>query len=722
MIALRTFRPLRIANVGLCVAIVLAAGAGALGAASAEDGEADEAEEPTAVDEPPSHAESIEVRTEGAAVQDAQLDLEVLDTGRAPNLGVALGTVAGVSGVRRSQNAYEPVVRGQGWERVQTQVNGMPLYGACPARMDPPSCCVTPSAAFGVTVVKGLASVTLGPAGTGGRVNITTDFDRGAGAGTDLDPWLRTSYNSANSGATGAAGVNGGTGRIDYAVGIELLEQGDYESAGGTTVPASQKDKGASLSFGHRPGEDHRWSVSGLVQNGEDIAFPSLPMDTEYVDTTIVTGGYRYEPSRTATGLSAIEVSLGLSGVDHLMSNRKRTNRPMMEAETRSEASTRMAGVVTRWALSSSAVLSAGLDANAMGRDALRSRFATARDRTFLDHLWPDVSQDDLGLFGEFSHAPGTGWRIRYGVRYDDVRSDAAAADDPALGGGTIREAYVRFYGPEAARTSRDEGLLTGNVTFSKALGRSVTLEGGAGVVSRAAGMTERYFAFALSPLGFVVGNPTLDAERKREVSFGASFGAKRWSGSVSGYYYSIRDYILPVVLGEQDVNGDGRDDLIRGFENTDATLRGVDLSLLIRPGERWNVPVSLAAVRGDDDTRGVPLPEIPPYEARAAGRFLFLGKVPGWVEAGGRFVAEADRIDPGFPENETPAFQVWHVRARVDVTRHLAIEAGVENLFDEDYTEHLTREAAGNVPGLEPGQEIPEPGRFVTVALRFTL
>ena len=49
-----------------------------------------------------------------------------------------------------------------------------------------------------------------------------------------------------------------------------------------------------------------------------------------------------------------------------------------------------------------------------------------------------------------------------------------------------------------------------------------------------------------------------------------------------------------------------------------------------------------------------------------------------------------------------------------------MTIEAGVENLLDKEYWEHLTREAAGNVPGLERGQEIPQPGRWVSVALRF--
>jgi iron complex outermembrane receptor protein len=355
-----------------------------------------------------------------------------------------------------------------------------------------------------------------------------------------------------------------------------------------------------------------------------------------------------------------------------------------------------------------------------MGRDALRRRYMTGPGTTFYDHMWPDTSQDDLGLFAEYAFTPNPSWQLRLGARYDDVRSEAAAADDPALGGGTIREAYVRFYGADAAVTDRDESVFTGNAVFSTSLSDVVTLQGGVGFVSRAAGVTERYYAFALSPMGFLVGNPTLDAEQKREVSLGATFASRSWNGSVSGYYYSINDYILPTLLPPEDVTGDGSPDLIRGFENTDATLTGVDMSFEFRPASRWTLPTSLFYVRGEDDERGVPLPEIPPLELRLAGRWSFPTRQAGWVELGARFVAKQDRIDPDFPENATPSFEVWHLRSRYTLARYVTVQAGVENLLDENYWEHLTREAARNLPGFDYREEIPQPGRYFTVALIF--
>jgi iron complex outermembrane receptor protein len=666
-----------------------------------------------------SYEEEVEVSARRPDPERAPLDMEVLESGRAPNIAVALETVPGLSGVRRSLGAYEPVVHGLGWERVQTELDGMPLYGACPARMDPPAFILAAAAAEEVSVVKGLASVSLGPGGTGGRVRISTDYDRGLDPEHEFSPWVRFSYCDGGKRLRGGAGVKGGTDSIDYSVGLEALDQDDYRSGDGTSVPASQRESGGFFSFGHRIGRAHRWSLGAIYQEGEGIDYPSLPMDTDSSESTFYRAGYSFEPKSGRGALSSLELSLAASDLDHVMSNRGRTNRGILEAESVSEALTRSARLTTDWKLPGRSLLVAGLDLNSLERDALRERYIVASDRTFYDHLWPDVSQDDLGLFAEYLFATDNDWSFRFGLRYDDIRSEAGAADDPALGGGTIREAYVGFYGPEAALTNRSESLLTGNAVFSKPIGKRVVLQGGLGLAGRAAGLTERYFAFALSPMGYQVGNPALRAEEKLEFSLGASLKGRRWEGSVSGYHYAIDDYILPVILAERDVNNDDILDLIRGFENTDATLTGLDLSFVLRPSERWILPVSLFYVRGEDDSRGVPLPEIPPLELRLAVRHAFAGRLLDMVELGGRFVDRAERINPSFPENETAGFAVWHLRASFDLSRSLALDFGVENLLDKEYVEHLTREAAGNLPGFTLRQEIPQPGRFFTAALR---
>jgi len=232
---------------------------------SKETEQQDAGNESSAEPQPASYEEQVVVVGRATEIDTASVDLDLLDTGRAPNLGAALESVVGVTGVRRSGNSFEPVVHGLGWERVQTQVNGMPLYGACPARMDPPVSVVTSSSVESLSVVKGLASVALGPAGTGGRIDVSTDYDRGREAGRANAPWVRLNHSGASNGIKGGAGIKGGTAKIDYSAGIEIFDQGDYDSADGTTVPANQEESGGFFSFGHRVTSAERWSVSALV-------------------------------------------------------------------------------------------------------------------------------------------------------------------------------------------------------------------------------------------------------------------------------------------------------------------------------------------------------------------------------------------------------------------------------------------------------------------------
>jgi iron complex outermembrane receptor protein len=672
------------------------------------------------VDEPPRIEEQVTVRGELPNPATETLDLENLDDARAVNLALAFEDRPGIAAVRRAANAAEPVIRGLGWERVQTQVNGLPLSGACPARMDPPACIVNRCAVRRASVIKGLASVTLGPAGTGGRLDLSTDFDRGDSPGREIDPWTEATYDGARSGYVTAAGLDGGLETVDLAAGVEILRHNDYSSASGIEVPAGQDETGAYLSLGQRVGSAGRWRLGVVAQDGEDIDYPSLPMNSEESDTRLYDGGYRYRPATVGGLLSEMEFRLGYADVSHFMSNRGKPNRATVEAEATSDAQTWSAGVTTRLSISATSMLELGVDYTDLERDALRERLVLASGTTFYDHLWPDVSQEDLGAFAEIRVTAARAWNLRFGLRYDGISSAASAADDPGLGGRTIRENYVWFYGPGAAVTDRDEDLFSGNVLVVRDLGKRWSVHGGFGLVSRSAGMTERYFSFAPAPNGFVVGNPALDAERKREIAAGARYAGERVELELFVYHHDVADFIHSTVLDSIDVNGDGTLDLIRGFKNVDATLYGAEASARIRVNSKWSVPTAAAYVHGENDTAGVPLPEIPSFEGRAAVRYGFAGRTPGWVELGGRFVDRQDRVDTAFGEDETPGFAVWHLRGRFDVGGGIELQVGVENLLDKEYHDHLTREAIMPVGGLGAGDEIPQPGRSLVVGVRY--
>ena len=451
--------------------------------------------------------------------------------------------------------------------------------------------------------------------------------------------------------------------------------------------------------------------------------YPSLPMDTEQSTVNIVTLDAETRPEGHGL-VDAFALGLGYSDVDHFMSNRNKPNRNVLEAETPSQAASFAARAGSGWRLGDRAHLEAGLDLERLEREATRQRTIVASGTTFFDHIWPDVQRDLVGGFAEVTHDASAVLSLRLGGRIDHAESDARAANDKiVLGAGsppsTIREQYVRFYGPDAAETDRNATLWSANLVAEWRAAPDVATYAGIGRISRYPSVTEQYFAFAPAPGGFQVGNPALDPEDKYELSGGVRVSQDRYAAELGLFYCEVKDYIYQTSLAQIDVNGDGTVDRVRGFENVEAELYGGELAGTFTLMQGLSMPVSLAYVRARNATYNRDLPEIPPFGGAAALRYEAEMRFPWWCEAGLRFADRQDRIDPTFPEDETPSWQTWHLRGGVELYDGVRLEAGVENLFDEVYHEHLTREALMNAGDLKAGDEVPVPGRYFLVSLR---
>lgn len=662
--------------------------------------------------------DDITVMASGDEIDPNAVPQEVIEAGRYTNVGEAITETPGVSAVRRGASATEPVIRGLGWERVTTQVNGLPLYGACPARMDPPITYVRSYAPETLLILKGLASVTYGPGGSGGRIIIDTDFERDPNDPAGFGGWVKIGGETNRDGIAGEAGFKGGNKWLDVKGVVEALDYSDYKSGNGTVVPANQEEYSAALSAGIRPTENHRWSNYINYVREDDIDYPSLPMNMDETDFWVYTTGYRINPERGR--MKEMDFSFGLQDIDHLMSNRNKPNRKMVEAQTPSESNSYSGSAKSTFKLSSGVDLIAGADFYSLNRDATRTRKLVMSGRTFEDRIWPDASQRDLGGFAELQAEMANDFELRVGGRFDYVLSDAGAADAPSLMMKTVREQYVNFYGPDAADVEKEEWVGSGNIVLAWQPISWLETHLGGGLATRPAGVTERFFAFAPAPGGFLVGNPTLDPEKKIELEWGVNFKKPWFDASINLFYNWVQDYILQTEIDRFDVNGDGSEDLVRGFRNVDARLYGVDIGLQLRAGPHWSFPLSVAYVRGRNTSDDRNLPEIPPLEGRAAVRFDHGDDFPWWAQIGGRFADRQDKIDDTFPENETAGFAVFHLRGGCVFYKAIKIELGVENLFDTEYSEHLTREAFFTQGDLIAGDEVPAPGRTIYASLRW--
>lgn len=662
---------------------------------------------------------AYETRVHAKRVEEPSVEvLESMDAApyAAASLADELNGVTGVSLVRRGPSGAEPVVRGLGWERVQTKVGILPLYGACPARMDPPVSYVGPAAFTTVKVVKGVPSVTLGPPGSGASLVLSTDHQHRHGVDPTFAGWVRSAVDSARGGGLAQGGVQGGTKELDYRATAEVVRLHRYETASGARVPGNHDAARASVALGYDLKRGHRLFGSVSYAREHNISYPALPMNTDDSAQLSVHGGY--QATLGAGVLRGYEVTGGVAHAEHAMSNRNKPNRAALRAGTLSEVYSYGGQGKLQVALGATQ-LSLGADVYRLSRDAERQRTVVAQDRTFADHLWPDAMQWGAGLFVESRWTLFDKLNLRAGARVDRVSSVAHAADDPSLGGLTVAEQYESHYGKDAGEMDRQEVLAAANAVLELPSQNGVTAHLGIGVSSRPAGVTERYFAYAPAPGGFLVGNPALAAERKAEAELGVrmEFDALRLRGTV--FYNQVADFIALTLLDRRDVDGDGAVDSIRGYENVDARLVGGELAVTFQLFKGISLPAKLTYVHATNLDRDDPLPEIPPLEGDAALRADVTLPVPMWLEVGARFAAAQDRVDTQYAEDRTPGFAVARVRAGFELFERWHLDLGIENLFNEAYHEHLTREVILRAGDLMPGDEIPAPGRSFFASVR---
>ena len=681
----------------------------------------------SALAEEPARLGELIVRTPELPSRGTTLSSETASGTRTLNVGEMVTSVPGVSAVFRGADAAEPVIRGLGWERVATRMGCLPLYGACPARMDPPATYVSPEALESIQVVKGVPSVTLGPGGTGGRLVLLPYYARGEEAPTEAEAsgGARVTWDEGRDGYSSSVYGEAVTPEVDVRVEGNAANLNDYTSGDGDKVPANLEEYGGSLSLGWRPTEGVRFYGSSLVKEERNVDYPTLPMDID--DSTAYMGILGATLQGGGDALEGAEVEFGYSHIDHNMSNKNKPNRGMLHAKTPSKAKSYAGKVGTDWRLTEQALLTVGTDLERLERDATRRRTIMATGKTFHDHIWPDAKRDLVGGFGELNLDVSDMVAVRFGGRVDYAHSKARAADDKVvLGAGsppsTIRDQYVRFYGQGADDVDNDDVLFSGNVLAEWQVDEGLLFYAGAGKVSRYPNVTEQYFAFAPAPGGYQVGDPSLDPEDKYEVNLGTQMKSERVVADLSLFAARVEDYIYQTRIARFDVNGDGSDDNIRGFKNVDAELYGGEAAATWLLVDGLTMPMSLAYVRARNTSDHRDLPEIPPLTGTAALRYDADLARPWWCEFGLRFAMRQDQIDETFPEDETASYEVFHLRGGCQVTGNLRLEVGVENLFDQQYHDHLTPQTVMAAGDLAAGDEVPAPGRYFYITAEVQL
>jgi iron complex outermembrane receptor protein len=106
----------------------------------------------------------------------------------------------------------------------------------------------------------------------------------------------------------------------------------------------------------------------------------------------------------------------------------------------------------------------------------------------------------------------------------------------------------------------------------------------------------------------------------------------------------------------------------------------------------------------------GSNIAEMPPLKSRASLRY---GNRLFFAEVEGRAAGRQDNVDPSLMERPTPGYALLGFRGGIHHKR-LNLTAGVDNVFDRFYYDHLSFQR----DPFRTGVRIPEPGRSLYLNL----
>lgn len=267
------------------------------------------------------------------------------------------------------------------------------------------------------------------------------------------------------------------------------------------------------------------------------------------------------------------------------------------------------------------------------------------------------------------------------------------------------------------------------NLSFSmgvnKKLNSKFTLGFSLGHGVRSPNMIERYIK--LLPIGFdkydYLGNPQIKPETNNQADLTLRYFDENTGGvEIGGFYSYIQNYINSRELPPSVITPQTADVLgVKYFYNADKVIfRGIEFSYVTpnkyKLGGQFVMGYTKATIfepydklnkiEGDDA-----LPEIPPFETSIQMYYKFLDgrmipKISVRIVSGQDYVSRFSYISTTETEQKTPGFTILDLSLTYVYNKNLTIAAGITNVFDLAYYEHLNRRIIGsNANFFEPGR-----------------
>lgn len=606
--------------------------------------------------------------------------------------------------IRKGGNyGFEPVFRGFKYDQLNIVMNGtQSATAACPNRMDPPTSQMAPNMMNRIEVLKGPHALRYGT-GFGATVNFIPTPLQFAGE-PDFYGRLSSGYESNGNLRRGESNVGYRNDFLDFGVFASWSEGDDYTSGNGETVQADFSRGSFGANLGIKLDANQQLRLSATYNRARDADFPALPMDLRVDDTWMFNA--RHDIQIQGKNLQSVNTTLFGSFVDHTMNNLLKPLDPrMLNAETVAETYNYGGRTESVWQFGGNR-LYAGLDLRVEGAEGIRTRdflMGPMAGNRVEDNAWQEGEISKTGLFFEYQ-LKGTSFDYVFSGR---MELNTATVNDPATEFSQIN--------PDASVTQVNPSISAG---ILKQLGDKVQTSLWLARAQRSGSLTERfinYFPVGQDPFE-MLGNPQLEAETNYQTDLNIKWQPQDGSVIQFDVFYAYLENYISSVIDETVSPRLPMSPGVRQFVNIDNAMKtGFEITWDQELVAGLNHRLGLAYTYGQDMERNEPLPEIAPLDLRYSifGKYFKNRMRP---EITFRYVAEQSRVSEEFGENVTPTFSLIDVKVGYKVTNSLSMNVGINNVFDENYFEHLTRSVRGTMnPIFAPGRNA-----FVNINVTF--
>ncbi len=621
--------------------------------------------------------------------------LNFVKNNSAATLEDILARLPEISLVRRGSYGMEPTIRYFSGGQINIQVDGMRIHGACTDRMDPVTIYIEPVNLQNLQV-QTAGNGFMNGSSIGGTVNMKM-AEPSFGHPNKITGVFSSGYQSAAKSFFESVRLNYSAKKWAAAASGTYRNSKDYRSGGGTVIPFSRYEKvNYSLSVKFQQSRNIYLKADMLADDGWNIGYPALPMDVGYAAARIAS--FSIHGDRAAKRLYTWQTKIYINHIRHFMDDSKR---PLVPMHMDMPGVSKTYGVYTEGEMTinrKQKLLIRADGASTFLQASMTMHQAGQPDMYML--TWPDNRRNQYGISASWLWQPDSLWHFRLSARADLISSKLVSV--------TAKEQVGIF---NAAFTGRRDGLKNVSAQVTKKIGRKLTITSALGYSERMPTTSELFgfYLFNNSDAYDYIGDPLLGEERSVQADLSLLYNRKRSRVQVSGYYSRVYGFISGSVDASLSTMTPGARG-VKVYSNLPhASVMGVEASGFFKPMPAADIVSTIRYTYGLDD-RNKPLPGVAPFKNITSFRFQ-----PGrfFAQLETECVFSQNNINMQYGEDGTPGYVLLHTRFGCYTSlfkNNMEVLAGIENIFDKKYHEHLDW---GN---------ISRPGRNIYLQVRMTI